>query len=137
VDAVSFGGDVFESDPNALTIVTKCDLASQPVAFGFSTSALTGAGLDALAAELRTRLLELTAEANSGMVAATSARCEESLQAAHDGFIRLRELLEQAAGEELLAAELRDILTNLGRVVGAIYTDDILDQVFRRFCIGK
>ena len=40
-------------------------------------------------------------------------------------------------GEELIAAEIRLALADLGKVVGAVYTDDILDRVFSRFCIGK
>jgi len=40
-------------------------------------------------------------------------------------------------GDELVASELRRSLEALGQVVGAIYTDDILDLVFGRFCIGK
>ncbi len=40
-------------------------------------------------------------------------------------------------GEELVAAEVRIALGELGKVVGAVYTDDILDRIFSRFCIGK
>jgi tRNA modification GTPase len=39
--------------------------------------------------------------------------------------------------EELIALELRLALDELGKVAGAVYTDDILDRVFSRFCIGK
>ena len=39
--------------------------------------------------------------------------------------------------EELVAAELRTALDELGKVVGQIYTDDVLDRIFSRFCIGK
>ena len=42
-----------------------------------------------------------------------------------------------SAGDELVAAELRLALDELGKVVGAVYTDDLLDRVFSRFCIGK
>jgi tRNA modification GTPase len=31
----------------------------------------------------------------------------------------------------------RSALDDLGRVVGAVYTDDVLDRIFSRFCIGK
>ena len=40
-------------------------------------------------------------------------------------------------GHELVADEIRRALTGLGEVLGAVYTDDILDRVFQRFCIGK
>ena len=39
--------------------------------------------------------------------------------------------------DELTAAEIRIALVELGKVVGAVYTDDILDRIFSRFCIGK
>ena len=38
---------------------------------------------------------------------------------------------------ELLALELRGALDQLGEMVGAVYTDDLLDRIFSRFCIGK
>ena len=40
-------------------------------------------------------------------------------------------------GEELLAAEIRFALDELGKVSGAVTTDDVLDRIFSRFCIGK
>ena len=36
-----------------------------------------------------------------------------------------------------LALELRAALDELGALVGAVYTDDLLDRIFSRFCIGK
>jgi len=40
-------------------------------------------------------------------------------------------------GDELIAAEVRVALDELGKVVGAVYTDDVLDRIFSRFCLGK
>ncbi len=36
-----------------------------------------------------------------------------------------------------MALELRGALEELGAMTGAIYTDDLLDRIFSRFCIGK
>ena len=36
-----------------------------------------------------------------------------------------------------MAFDLRLAVDELGKVVGAVVTDDILDRIFRRFCIGK
>jgi tRNA modification GTPase len=38
---------------------------------------------------------------------------------------------------ELVALELRAALDELGAMTGAVYTDDLLDRIFSRFCIGK
>jgi tRNA modification GTPase len=40
-------------------------------------------------------------------------------------------------GDELVAIDLRQAVDDLGHVVGAVVTDDILDRIFKRFCIGK
>jgi tRNA modification GTPase len=70
-------------------------------------------------------------------VAGTAARCRESLDRAAVGLCDALAIARQRGGDELVAAELRLALDELGQVVGAVYTDDVLDRVFSRFCIGK
>ena len=47
------------------------------------------------------------------------------------------DLTQHEAGDELIAAEIRLALDQLGQVAGEVCTDDILDALFSRFCIGK
>lgn len=47
------------------------------------------------------------------------------------------DVVSAGAGEELAAAEIRAALLELGTVSGAVYTEDVLDRIFSRFCIGK
>jgi tRNA modification GTPase len=122
---------------SVVTVLTKSDLKQCNAIDAVSVSSVTGAGLDQLAAELRKHVIRVTAEESIGMLATTSSRCAASLSAARDGLTRVREIVGNAGGDELAAAELREVLHHLGRVVGAVYTDDILDQIFKRFCIGK
>ncbi len=42
-----------------------------------------------------------------------------------------------ASGEELVAEELRGAAQSLGRLLGRVDVEDILDVIFREFCIGK
>jgi tRNA modification GTPase len=102
----------------------------------FITSSRTGRGIEALAAAIGQFAAD-TAMGESAAVATTAARCEESFTAAREALVRARETLRQPAGQELVAAELRHALAELGKIVGAVYTDDILDRIFSRFCIGK
>ncbi len=46
-------------------------------------------------------------------------------------------LLEQGYAEEILAEEVRRVIPLLGQLSGEIHSDDILDDIFSRFCIGK
>jgi tRNA modification GTPase len=56
---------------------------------------------------------------------------------AADSLDRALETAQRRQGDELVSVELRDALDSLGEVIGASCTDDILDRVFSRFCIGK
>ncbi|WP_437188214.1 tRNA modification GTPase [Planctomicrobium sp. SH668] len=78
-----------------------------------------------------------SARSDAELIGATAARCRESLQHSLLGIERALELIEIQAGDELISLELRDVLDQLGRILGQVYTDDILDRIFSRFCIGK
>ena len=121
-----------------LLVATKCDLpASATFARGSAirTSSRTGLGLPALESAILQSLDQVTAE--SSVVAATADRCRESLRLAAAALDRATAAAKCSAGEELIAAEVRGALEELGQVVGAVYTEDLLDRVFSRFCIGK
>ena len=100
------------------------------------TSSVTGEGIDTLRRALRDAVLSAGAR-DAGMVADTAVRCRESLRLAGEGLERARQIVRRGIEEELVAAEVRVALDELGKVVGAVYTDDVLDRIFSRFCIGK
>jgi tRNA modification GTPase len=127
-------------DDGQIIVLTKCDLpaACPPVANAIETSTVTGYGLDELKVAIRSQLTAGAAEASStGAVASTTTRCQESLRLAAESLTRARDIADRQGGDELVAAEIRTALVELGKVVGAIYTDDLLDRIFSRFCIGK
>jgi len=99
------------------------------------TSAATGAGLEtlrsAIAAIIRGQ------EVDGNLPAGTAARCRGSLLGAEAALRAASETLIDGGGDELVAVDLRMAVDELGRVVGAVVTDDILDRIFSRFCIGK
>ena len=67
----------------------------------------------------------------------TAARCQNSLLAARDALHRTADAAMLGLGDDLVIVELREALDHLGHIVGAVYTDDVLDRVFSKFCIGK
>ncbi len=101
-----------------------------------SISATTGEGLDRLQDELRRLLVDRRNE-STGVVSSTATRCLLHLQEGLAALKRAQSLAFDTDRQELLAAELRLALDEVGAMVGAVYTDDILDRVFSRFCIGK
>ena len=118
--------------------LTKCDLGMprQLPPGAICVSSVTGLGLEELRAAIRRAALEAAAPARES-VPATAARCGASLRQAADALAQARRLTADARGEELVAAELRGALDALGQVVGAVYTEELLDSIFSRFCVGK
>lgn len=126
------------SDSSArLIVLTKADRPSSADYHGpaIHTSAAAGMGLDMLRQAIRESLATTTDV--SGVVAATAARSRESIRLACESIQRARDLVQDRHGEELIASEVRVAIDELGKVVGAVYTDDLLDRIFSRFCIGK
>ncbi len=116
-------------------VFNKSDLAAVPPMPGLALSAHTGAGLDAL----RRKLLELAGwHAQPEGLFIARARHVQALQ-------RTRAYLDaaqaQAASAEpaldLLAEELRLAHNALSEITGAFTPDDLLGEIFSRFCIGK
>jgi tRNA modification GTPase len=130
--------------PDQLIVLTKIDMrreGDEPGHAGLSrydvaTSSTTGEGIDGLRRCVREALVGKAA-ASRGGVAGTAIRCRESLRRAAEGLADARDAVAAGLGEELIAVEIRAALDELGRVVGAVYSDDVLDVIFSRFCIGK
>jgi tRNA modification GTPase len=97
---------------------------------------VTGEGLDRLVATIAERLGEQR-RGSRQFVDSTAARSRSSLIRARDSLRRAHESAAAGLGDELTSLEIRDALDALGEIVGAVYTDDLLDRVFSRFCIGK
>jgi tRNA modification GTPase len=123
---------------STIVALTKCDLLKSPSnATRLATSCVTGAGLDQLRDAILSRLSATRNDSRSNFVAATADRCRDSLRLAGDALTRASQLAFNESGEELVAAEVRAALAEIGKVVGAVYTDDLLDRIFKTFCIGK
>ncbi|MEN0111840.1 MAG: GTPase, partial [Planctomycetota bacterium] len=95
-----------------------------------ATSAATGEGLDDLAAAIGAGL-----RASDSPSAGVADHTRTGLALAADALARAVEAAP--LGDELVALELRAALDAVGRVVGEVVTDEVLGEVFGRFCIGK
>jgi tRNA modification GTPase len=120
--------------PADLIVWSKIDLAG-PRRNPIEISALTGQGMD----ELRAALDALAfAQPEAGEVGklALNARHIRAITAGRDALARA---LQQVKSQkiELVAAELRTALDELGLVLGVVSPDDLLGKIFSSFCIGK
>ncbi len=113
-------------------LATRCDLTAPPPGL-LATSAVTRAGLD----DLRVLLAERARAHARPALAPSLSRCRHHVEACLAHLRQAHSFVLHDEPPELLALELRLALDQLGEMVGAVYTDDLLDRIFSRFCIGK
>lgn len=114
-----------------LTIDTKADLGGPKRPGAIPISAATGAGMDTLHARLAEQAQALTQSA--GPPPLTRARHRAALTETAACLARAA----IAPLPELRAEDLRLAQRALGRITGAVGVEDLLDSLFRQFCIGK
>jgi tRNA modification GTPase len=121
-----------------LVVANKMDLLPGDVlhplpAGAIGISVLTGDGMDALARRLTAFVQARIGESEAPVL--TQARHRQQLERC---LAALTSFLGAPLGElELRAEDLRCAAQALGRITGAVDAEDVLDQVFSRFCIGK
>ncbi len=119
-------------DESSLLVINKADLATDPdIPAHLSLSVLTGAGIDLLLQQIQDRLDALVGRRTTPTL--TRARHREALQQAQTALIRSMD----APLPELAAEDLRLAVRHLGAITGKVDIEDLLDMIFRDFCIGK
>lgn len=99
------------------------------------TSAINGQGL----AELKGAIADYANGVDNidADVIITNVRQEEHLRSAAINLDETLKAMASGFSEEILAESINEALANLGKIVGATDYDDLLDEIFSRFCIGK
>ncbi len=125
-------------DANSLVLIAKADLAGALVAKSMisgrpamAISTKTGAGMDELLREIEALVVDCLSPGEAPGL--TRRRHREALE-------ECRAALGRAAGAtglELVGEDLRLAARALGRITGRVDVEEILDRIFREFCIGK
>jgi len=128
----------------ALLLLNKADLglAADPAALGqawelpcFAISAKTGAGLEAVTAHIRESFcLE---EIRQQPLLVTNLRHKALLEQAVQSLSLALESLELGAPEDLLTIDLMDAYRSLGLILGEEADEDLINEIFSKFCMGK
>lgn len=125
--------DEVDSYPDALLVYTKTDLAPGPAgAIGISVTAERG--VDDLLARLDALVRENYAAPEGSLVNERQRRavaeCESALAAAVTS-------LDEGHEEQVVLVDLYRASTALGLLTGAITREDVFEEIFSKFCIGK
>jgi tRNA modification GTPase len=128
-----------------IAVANKADLAQRldaeavRDALGGATilrvSTLTREGMDTLTNEIVSRLGGGVAVKEGAFV--TKLRHVEALKRTEASLVHLEETLAARGPHECIALDLRGAVDALGEILGTVTTDDVLNEIFSKFCIGK
>jgi tRNA modification GTPase len=125
----------------AIVVLNKSDLvrkAEFPVwpQMVVEISCRTGAGLDSLRKSL-VKLVRQGAVPPREHAWAVNTRHKTALEQAKASLEKALASISSGMSAEFIALDLRDALDSVGLIIGATHTEDILERIFRDFCIGK
>jgi len=124
-----------------LTIINKSDLLSDKQKTEYEPlnplyiSAKEQIGVEELKEELINRVQ--LGNLNTDDVMVTNIRHVEALQKTSDSLERVLFGIDNPVTSDFLAMDIRQALYHLGEITGSVSTDDLLDNIFSKFCIGK
>ena len=99
-------------------------------------SSLTGAGVSDLLEELKKRAIGSKSFSEKTAVV-SNVRHNICLKDALNSVNNAHDSLENGLSGEFIALDMRNAISSLGEIIGLITSDDVLDNIFGNFCIGK
>ena len=73
----------------------------------------------------------------TGDTVVTNIRHQQELLNTQNDLNRVLEGVDKGISNDLLAMDIRQALHHVGEITGQITTDDLLENIFSKFCIGK
>ena len=127
------------SDKKILTVMNKIDLVKDVEKYdskgSLKISAKTGFGFDALRQQLVHLVIGDKSNLENTMIA--KVRHRDILRRARDYLENAKKSLSGNLSSEFVAFDLRAALDAIGELTGQVTSEEILDDIFANFCIGK
>jgi tRNA modification GTPase len=120
-----------------IPVMNKSDLnVSTKTLDAIHISALTGSGIPKLLEELKIHALG-SANYSEKSAIVSNMRHYSCLSLAKTSLLNTIQSIEQKFSNEFIAVDLRNSVDLLGEIIGKVTSDDILNNIFSKFCIGK
>jgi tRNA modification GTPase len=122
-----------------ISLGTKNDIAlreNENSLYDLKVSATEGEGINKLKALMKERALQ-NKHYDASSLLITSSRHRDALLKTREYIRSALEALDAGVSGDFLSIDLRAALHELGTITGEITTEDLLDSIFSRFCIGK
>ena len=129
---------------NSIIILNKIDLnkdliseeiekTNKPI---IKLSTKTGEGLDKLYSEIE-KIFNLNEIATNGEIIVSNNRHKFLIKKARENVLKCKETINNNMPIDIISGAIREILEDLGEITGESVTEDIINEIFSKFCLGK
>lgn len=120
-----------------LITVNKIDLLhDHKIECDVQISAKTGEGIESLFKAMKQKAIGSENYSEKGAIV-SNLRHFNALKKAKQHLVQAKESVQNGMSGEFIAVDLRNAESSLGEIIGKVTTDDILNNIFAKFCIGK
>ena len=131
-------------DKNSIILLNKIDLdrkvslekiknVNKPIV---EISTKTREGLDELYSEI-SNLFKLKEIANDGETIVSNVRHKNIILNSRRNLDKARETIRNNMPIDMISTHLKEILEELGKITGETVTEDVIAEIFSKFCLGK
>lgn len=125
------------SPDKVIKVLNKIDLDEKSeISSDVKISAKTGKGIDELFSTLKEKTIG-TENYTEKTAIVTNLRHHNCLKKSRENLINARESVLKKMSGEFISVDLRNAEMNLAEIIGEVTSDDILNNIFMKFCIGK
>jgi len=125
------------SKEKIITVFNKADLVEKSkTGEGIYISALTGKGINSLLKRLKEKAISSQSYSEENVIV-SNIRHFNALKKANEFLEKARESISAELSGEFISVDLRNAIDSLGEIIGKVTSNDILNNVFSKFCIGK
>ena len=125
--------EMIEEKPH-IKIATKADIAEVPNPEAINISSKTGFNIEELKSKIKEAVLNKDAMETEFV---TNQRQQECLKNAHNALTNALYAAQNGELQDLISIDLKAALMSLDEITGEVITDEILENIFEHFCIGK
>ena len=130
---------------NAIILLNKIDLNKREIDYErinatgkkiIEISTLTRDGIEKLYDEI-SKLFNLKEVANDGETIVSNIRHKNSIINSRKYLKKAIETIESGMPIDIISGSLKEILEELGKITGETVTEDVINEIFSKFCLGK
>lgn len=124
------------NEERIIHVTNKIDLVKGGIWNGIGVSAVTGQGMNELTVEMKKHAFGDNSYSEKSAVV-SNIRHYNCLGMAKESLVSAINAINHNLSGEFIAIDIRKSLDSLGEIVGEVTSDDVLNNIFSKFCIGK